>query len=170
MSALQKSVRETDAKYHLVELFEQVAAPLHADAQMLIENWRAREADGGFVVGRDIPSRSLARILRNIAVSEPIGSSRNPDDVRIRLAGDAFRQRFGRDTTGAHLSELLEHDDFEAHISQVAVALHRGAPYIVRSVLRRGSLIESQFEVAVLPVWSADRKARWVLTGIFYFH
>jgi hypothetical protein len=89
--------------------------------------------------------------------------------MRIRLAGDAFRQRFGRDTSGTKLSDLFDHDDFEAHISQIAVALHRGAPYIVRCTLKRGSVVEKRFEVIVLPVWSPDRKARWALTGIFYF-
>ncbi len=170
MQNLRQALSAQGTEVQLREVFEQVASPQHRDAQLLVDHWRAREADGGFVVGKDIPSRKLAGILRNISLSEPIGNSSNLEDMRIRLAGDVFRQRFGRNTAGARLSELFEREDFEAHISQIGVALHRGAPYIVRVALRRGSLVEKQMEVVVLPVWSADRSARWVLSGVFYFN
>jgi hypothetical protein len=127
-------------------VFEQVPSPLHDDALSLLTYWRAREIDGGFVVGRDIPSRKIASVLRNIALSEPIGNSRNLEDMRTRLAGDVFRLRFGCETSGMRLSELFEPDDFEAHISQIAVALHRGTPYMVRSALRRGAFVEQRYE------------------------
>ncbi|HTT98150.1 MAG TPA: PAS domain-containing protein [Rhizomicrobium sp.] len=169
MLAQQKINAVLNEDLTLREVFEQVASPQHEDAQELTSYWRERETDGGFVVGKDIPSRRLASILRNISLAEPVGNSRNLNDLRIRLAGDAFRQRFGRDTGGARLSDLFDHDDFEAHITQVGVALHRGAPYIIRCALRRGAVVDKRYEVVVLPVWSADRTARWVLTGIFYF-
>src|ERR1700749_2480688 len=76
-------------------VFEQVPSPLHNDALSLLTFWRAREIDGGFVVGRDIPSRKIASFLRNIAFSEPIGDSRNLEDIRTRLEADVFQVRFG---------------------------------------------------------------------------
>ncbi len=81
-----------------------------------------------------------------------------------------MRRRFGRDTTGARLSELFERHDFEAHIAWTRSALDRGVPLFVRSETRRGAVVERRLENVVLPVWNPYRTARWVLVGMFYFN
>ncbi len=59
-----------DAVFQSREYFEPVDEPVHPGAKLLAGFWREREAAGGFVVGRDVPSRPLARILHNIALFE----------------------------------------------------------------------------------------------------
>ena len=49
-----------------------LAQPRHRGAQLLLNIWREREAAGGFTIGRDIPSRNIARIMHNIMVYEPV--------------------------------------------------------------------------------------------------
>lgn len=75
----------------------------HPNARALLECWREHEAKGGMRMGRDIPSRALAKLLPNIIIGEPIGGW---DDARIRLAGTALMERFGRDVAGELTSEL----------------------------------------------------------------
>ncbi|MGZ6009891.1 MAG: hypothetical protein ACXWLO_11455, partial [Rhizomicrobium sp.] len=54
----------------------------HAGAISLVECWRGHEATGGMRMGRDIPSRALAKLLPFILITEPVGDW---DDARIRL-------------------------------------------------------------------------------------
>ncbi len=155
---------------HLKMVSEQIAEPIQPGAISLLSFWREREALDGFVVGRDVPCRRIAPILRNISLFEPVGRPGDIHDMIVRVAGDALRERFGRDTKGARLSELLAKDVFEENIAQIGIALHRRAPYIVRTEYRRHHFVQRRQETVVLPVWSARRDARWVLTGTFYFN
>lgn len=81
--------------------------PNHPNAQALLEFWREHEKSGGVRMGRDIPSRALARYLPNIIIAEPLSQW---DDARIRLAGTAFMERFGRDVAGELTSRLYAED------------------------------------------------------------
>jgi hypothetical protein len=136
----------------LVEKRTLIAAPTNFGAQLLLDTWRKRAADGGFVIGRDLPSRALGSILRNLAVFEPID---NQTDFHVRIAGTGMLRRFGRDITGVRLSEVFAPQLFERRKAMIFAAIHSG-----RKPLR--------FEVVVLPVLAPDRVTPWALAGLFY--
>ena len=72
---------------------------------MLIALWESQGARGGMRMGRDIPSRALAKFLPNIVISEPVGDW---EDAHIRLAGSVYTERFGCDITGTLLARHLQ--------------------------------------------------------------
>ena len=76
---------------NLEEIRTEIPTPTQYGACLLLDQWKTREQRGGFVVGRDVPSRDLASILRNIGLFEPIDGAA---DFRVRLAGTAFMRRF----------------------------------------------------------------------------
>ena len=123
-------------------------------------------ADGGFVVGRDVPSRPLARLLGNLAVYEPLADG---SDLRVRLAGATIGRRFDRDITGRKLSELFPAEDFVRHMVATVKAIETGTPVILDSRIMRETVTELHLEVVVLPVLASDRVTPWVLVGLFYF-
>ena len=167
--AFRKQIRPIEAPEPLREAFEPANEPVHPGSKLLTEFWRAREAAGGFVVGRDVPSRALAKVLQNLALFEPVVCSTGVTDLRVRLAGDGLRLRFGRDVTGEKLSELFDHEEFDMHIAQTRIALNAGSPLFLRSELRHGSPVERRLEIVILPVWNRTRTERWILAGVFYF-
>ncbi len=150
----------------LREDFVAVAEPSHPDARKLLDYWRARMAEGSFVVGRDIPARPIAKLLRNLAIYEPL-----PDgsDLRVRLAGDAIRTRFDAIVKGGMLSEFFPAAEFEQHLEGALGVLRSGEPRIIDSRLMRDDVVELHLEVVVLPVTAPDLAGRWVLVGVFYF-
>ena len=68
----------------------------HPDALKLLAFWDARPADG-IVMGRDVPSRAIASLLRNISILEP---TEDRSDLRIRLAGASLLKRWNGDVKG----------------------------------------------------------------------
>ena len=66
---------------NLEEVRTRIDVPSQYGARLLLDYWRARQAEDGFVVGRDVPSRRLACVLRNLAIYEPIEDGR---DFRVR--------------------------------------------------------------------------------------
>ena len=85
------------------EVFTVMREPSHYDARHLFVCWRERNDEGGFVIGKDVPSRALARVMSHLVVYEPLDGGR---DFRARLAGTSLLRRFGRDISGSKLSEL----------------------------------------------------------------
>src|SRR6202012_1954162 len=79
-------------------------APVHFGARLLFSHWQEKQAAGGMIVGRDIPSRAITSALRHLILYEPLEGGH---DFRIRLAGSANLRRFSRDVTGMRLSELF---------------------------------------------------------------
>ena len=67
------------------ETFLPMDAPRHLHAQLLYDHWSKRK--DSFIIGRDIPSRALAPVLRNVAVLE---GNRDHSDFHVRLAGTAW--------------------------------------------------------------------------------
>src|SRR5581483_3585597 len=100
----------------LREFLEPASEPKHFGSRILLDLWRAREADGGFAVGTDVPSRPIARIMHNLVLFEPVVESGRVTDLRVRVAGDSLFMRFGRDTTGMMLSQLFGPEEFESHL------------------------------------------------------
>ena len=140
------------------------AAPVHRGARTLLEVWRAAEAAGRFVVGRDVPSRSLARVLSGLALYEPLYTG----DFRVRLAGHALRRRFGRDVTGETLSRLMDAAQFSRHAAQMHGLLETGTPLVVEVRLHKDGRLRLCYELVALRVFAPDGRTPWVLSGIFF--
>jgi hypothetical protein len=150
----------------LEEIRTDIPAPTQYGACLLLDNWRDRMKRGGFVVGRDVPSRELACVLRNLALYEPIEEGR---DFRVRLAGTAFMRRFGRDITGLKLSEIYDPAKLESQRGILNTVIKTNAPHVVDVKVTRDKRIYLRFETLRLAVLSPDRKAVWVMAGLFCF-
>lgn len=144
----------------------EIAKPKQFGAALLLEQWRIRAGQGGFVVGRDVPSRALACVLRNLALYEPIEGAA---DFRVRLAGSAFIRRFGQDVTGFKLSQIYAPRNFAWQCADLQAVMSEGAPHITDVTLARDSRIYLRYESVRLPVLAPDRISVWVLGGLFCF-
>lgn len=139
--------------------------PIQFGARLLFDQWLALHARGGFVVGRDVPSRKLACVLRNLALFVPID---NGVDFRVRLAGSAYMRRFGIDITGLLLSEILDSPDLELQHANLASVVREKKPWIFDVRLTDAEKDHLCFESLRLPVSSPDRREIWILSGLFY--
>jgi hypothetical protein len=142
-----------------------VAAANHPKAQKLLDFWEARPADG-IVIGRDVPSRTIAAMLNNIIIYEPVNGG---SDLKVRLAGTSIRRRFNREVTGMLMSELFPPDEFREHLEMTLANIEAGPATIVDSHLTNGAVEKMHLEVVILPVFAPDRVHKWVLVGLFYF-
>lgn len=139
--------------------------PIQFGARLLFDHWQALQARGGFVVGRDVPSRKLACVLRNLALFVPTDDGK---DFRARLAGTAYMRRFGIDITGLMLSEILDSPDLELQQENLADVVRERKPCIFDVRLADSEKDHLCFESLRLPVLSPDSKEVWVLSGLFY--
>jgi len=151
--------RQTEIHTALVE-------PVHFGARVLRDYWQDRCAHGGLVIGKDVPSRQVASILRNLLVYEPVDDG---GDFLVRLAGSAALRRFGRDVTGLKMSALFPRPVFERRRDVVNAALRTGEPFIRDVRVTRDGRPELRFEFIGVPALSPDRAAKWLLSGIFFY-
>ena len=147
-------------------VYAPIAEPRHPHTILLFDVWKRAEADGGFVVGRDIPSKSLAAILRDLVLYEPV-----PDrlDLRVRLAGTACIGHYGMDVTGKLMSELFDASSFEFNLRSALDVIRTAEPKIFAAELSRLGIVQGHYEIALLPVWQPDKSGRWLLCGVFEF-
>jgi hypothetical protein len=143
-----------------------ISKPAHFGAKLLFDRWIALQAEGGFVIGRDVPCRRLTTVLRNLAIYEPVEGGK---DFRVRLAGSALIRRFARDITGRTVSEIFEKGDFEFHRANLLEVSATGSPFMLEVHLVAGEKTYLHFEVLGLKVLAPDRRSVWVLGGIFYY-
>jgi len=134
-------------------------------ARLLYEFWEERAAHGGIVIGRDVPSRKLGPILRNLGVYQPLEGGA---DFRVRLAGAAFLRRFGRDVGGARLSDLFDGRAFERRRDNLLEILHSGRPAIHDVEVPQLKRAPLRFEALALPALSPTRTTGWLLGGMFF--
>ncbi|MBS0472510.1 MAG: PAS domain-containing protein [Proteobacteria bacterium] len=150
-----------------VDTYSRVPGARHPGAAKLIAYWRdVIQRDGVFAIGRHIPARPIAALLQNIVISEP---SQDGADMRIRLAGNFARRRFGGDISGAHLSDLFPAGDFCHHLEASFEAIATGSPMVFDSCLKRGQVVELHSEVVLLPIADRDGISPLVLVGMFSF-
>ena len=142
--------------------------PEHPAAIALIAVWRAYEATGGMRMGRDIPSRALAKFLPGLVIAEPVEDWK---DARIRLAGSVLTERFGRDISGMMLSEIYRNDpDGGAKLLQGGrVAATTREPGILSTRVMAGTAELLRFEVVALPIYAPDGVTPWCMVGTFRF-
>jgi hypothetical protein len=148
------------------EVFTVMREPSHYDARHLFEFWRERNEEGGFVIGRHVPSRPLARLMSHLIVYEPLDKG---EDFRARIAGTSLLRRFGRDISGSKLSELFERNAFEAQRDDLRTLLHTGKPCVLEVKATVDGYPALHFEIVALPVLAPDRETPWVLSGLFYY-
>ncbi len=158
-SEVDQSAPDFRAKGGLIE------GPRHPGAKLTFDVWQERMAQGGFVVGRDIPSRALGGVLRNLAVYEPLEGG---EDFRIRIAGTAFFRRYGYDVTGRRLSELFDEPLFDRIRDGINAMLDAGEPRSVAVEHVQGNRKPLRFEVLFLPVTPPGGAGQWSLTGMFF--
>lgn len=141
-------------------------APVHRDAQFLYVEWRRYASTGGFIVGIHVPSRALARVLPALSLYDPVDGGR---DFHVRLAGTALRRRFGRDITGAKLSDLFSGKSFDYFAARMRRVLKDGQPFFLELGVEHLGLPRLRFEWLGLQVFSPDCRCPWIMTGHFLY-
>jgi hypothetical protein len=137
----------------------------HPDGKIAMRFWRERPADG-LRIGRDVPSRAIARLLSCIVVWE---SARDGEDFRLQLAGSGARSRFGRDITGEYASQLFsDKATFAAHFRMLSEVIAKGQPHIVGIVYCARSVEVMRIEILAIPAVASDGIGQRVLTFGFY--
>src|SRR5258708_2143083 len=167
MSTSLQATKEKFAYDELVDYYKHVDAPRHPDAIRLLDYWHSCIAEhGDFIVGRDMPARPIANLLRNVVVYEPFPDA---SDLRVRLAGDGTRRTFQVELKGTLLSEQFSGKDFEHHRAVSFEVIGSKRPMIIESRLRRGNVEELHSEIVLLPVTAQDRKTVLLIVGMFFF-
>jgi hypothetical protein len=139
---------------------------VHRDARFLYDEWRKQASAGGFMVGIHVPSRRLARVLPALSIYEPVDGGR---DFHVRLAGTALRRRFGRDITGAKLSEVFSGKRLDYYAGRMRRVLTDGEPFMLDLRVVHDGLTRLRFEWLGLQVFSPDCRHPWIMTGHFLY-
>lgn len=127
--------------------------------------WEHRPADG-IVIGRDVPSRPIARLLNRVIIYEPVDDHH---DLRVRLAGTGVRRRFAHDITGQRMSELFGPAEFPIRFRTTMEAIEQNAPRMARVTHGSENREVLRLELLILPVVAPNGSDRWALTFCFYF-
>lgn len=149
---------EAKSSYRVVR---SLTHPMSAAALRL---WQQRPADG-IVIGRDVPSRAVARLLSGIVVYRPVNGGR---DLLVHLAGDSIRLRFNADITGRLYSQMFTPAEFPIRFHTIMEALEYDEPRMASVSHSNGTLEILRLELLILPAWSPDRSERWPLVFCFY--
>lgn len=140
----------------------------HPNSIALMAFWRALEAKDGMRMGRDIPSRALAKLLPHILITEPID---NWSDARIRLAGTAMIERFGREIAGTLVSENYTQDQDGAKLllQLGARAAQSREPGVLNTRIFADGIEMMHLEIVLLPIFAPDGTGVWNVVGAFRF-
>jgi hypothetical protein len=154
--------------YELEHRMRGINMPTHPSTIRLIAYWQDCKTRGGMRMGCDVPDRAIAHFLQYLTVAEPVGEWA---DARIRLAGSAMAEYFGRDVSGALLSEIAtgEAREREFLLAGVRTAIARNRPGIIEQILvDKGREVLRQ-ELTALPLLAPEGDARWILISTFNF-
>ncbi|HEY1838360.1 MAG TPA: PAS domain-containing protein [Rhizomicrobium sp.] len=155
--------------YELQHRMEVVKAATHPGNLKLLAYWRECDARGGMRMGLDIPSRAIAPLLKDLCVAEPVGDW---IDARIRLAGSTMTEYFGQDVSGLLMSQIIgdnRESDFQLMMNGARYATANNATGAVEHSLVDNGRVVLRQEIMVVPIWSPDADARWLVTGTFNF-
>lgn len=154
--------------YELEHRFRAVREPEHPSTLKLIAYWQSCEAQGGMRMGRDIPARAIAKLLRDLTVSEPVGDW---EDARVRLAGSGMNEHFGREVSGLLNSEIFagRTEDKQMMLAGARNVIAKNRPGTVEHTLFDGERAVLRQEMTALPLLSPDGSAHWILIGTFNF-
>lgn len=126
--------------------------PVLEPSKRFLQFWEARPSDG-LVFLRDVPSRAIASLLRNIIIWDAVGDW---SDARVRLMGSGLLFRFGKELKGSLLSELFAADEYTQHLALLRRAYYDNAPVLARSCLRTGGMYVMALEIIVVPLVAPD--------------
>jgi len=145
--------------------FVPIDALTHPNAKAALQFWAERPSDG-IHIGRDVPSRLIARLLSHVTIYEPL-----PDgsDFKVHLAGSGIRHRFGRDITGETMAEIYSPEDMPVRFKTLQEVIATGEPRMTRITHRAGKVDVLKIELLQIPVVAPNGHDRWVLTFVFYF-
>jgi hypothetical protein len=160
--------RIESARGELEHRIRGINMPTHPSTIRLIAYWQQCEARGGLRMERDIPAPDIAPLMQDIMVAEPV---RAWSDARIRLAGSALAQYFGRDVDGALMSDIFagEPRDGEMLLAEARTAIARSRPGIIEQILVENGREVLRQEVTALPIYAPEGNTRWILTSTFSF-
>lgn len=148
-------------------IVSEIAFPKHHDCARLLEHWAdCRAQNGQMVIGRDMPSRRLKRMMSSLYILEP---NTDRTDFRFRLAPTGLVRRFGKDVTGRYLSQLYCLPAYEQYVTGLQRALELTCPIKWDVCLQRLDLEIMHFERVGIPVHSRDGAHLWILGGTFFF-
>lgn len=147
-------------------IYRKIRLLTHPVAKQALQFWAARPRDG-IVIGRDVPSRSIANLLSRVIVHEPI---KGGTDAKVRLAGMGIRHRFGDDITGMTMSALFPTPDFPNRLESVMKAIRDDAPQYADCTLSNGVLDILHTELMIVPAVAPNRTAIWTITFCFFFN
>jgi hypothetical protein len=142
-----------------------VDALTHPDAALAVDFWQARPADG-IRMGRDVPSRAIARLLSRTAIYEPVDSGM---DFKVHLAGTSLRQRFGRDVTGESITQLFGAGDLPGRHQALKDVIALNEARMAHIVYSVASVDVLTVELLQMPIIALNGMDRWVLAFAFYF-
>jgi len=139
-------------------------SPFHPEALALHDYWLACQKNGGLKIGRDLPSREIAKLMSKLSVLE---ANADESDFRFRLVGSAWIERFGRDIKGEWLSSLYDRVLFEQYRAGVLTVLRDGNPKFtdVRIFVRQREA--HHIEYTQLPLAPSSEAERCILVGAF---
>jgi hypothetical protein len=138
--------------------------PCHRDARILLDFWSERGRV--LVMGKDLPSRRIARLLPNLAILDYRAARQ---DFRVRIAGFSLVRRFGRDIGHHYLSEVLPKQDHDAFRALVMEARDTGEPLIQEVKIKSPMRPLLHYEMMLLRALSVDLQTPLVLMGLFFF-
>lgn len=148
----------TQSEYRIIDVLN------HPDAPTALRFWARRPLDG-LKIGRDIPSRAIAKLLSHLAIYAPL-----PDfsDAYTHLAGSGLRRRFGREITGLKMSDVFVPQDFAIRLEAIKDVIERGEPRLAEIVHRSGGIELLRLELLAFPVTAPNGIDRWAATFAFY--
>jgi hypothetical protein len=140
------------------------AVPCHRDARMLLDFWNERGRV--LVMGQDLPSRRIARLLPNLAILDYRAARQ---DFRVRLAGFLLMRRFGRDIGQHYLSEVVPGQELERIHALLMEAYDTGMPVIRDIKIKSPMRPLLHYELVLLRALAVDLQTPLVLMGLFFF-
>lgn len=137
----------------------------HPNAEAALQFWAERPSDG-IHIGRDVPSRLIARLLSHVTIYEPLSDG---SDFKVHLAGSGIRRRFGRDITAETMAQIYSPSDMPVRLETLLEVVSCNEPRMTRITHRAGKVDVLKMELLQLPVVAPNGHDRWVLTFVFYF-
>lgn len=143
--------------------FEAIDALSHTDGEIALRFWQTRPADG-IRLGRDLPARSIAKLLSRIVICEPVEDG----EFRVHLAGSALRHRFGRDITGETMASVHGPEEAVLRRARTHRVREAGEPLMYRVTHFAGIVEVLRTEVLQIPIVAPNGVDLWVLNFAFY--
>lgn len=129
---------------------------------------RRRLPDGRPMPRAALDPGDLTVLLPNLLLLQLVDSAAGPDGLRIRLAGDAIEQRYGRSLRGLPLRQtfgLVRRDDTSA---QWAAVLRDARPKYRRGPMHFPDGRSFEAERLILPLSGEAPGVAFLLAGLFY--